>query len=399
MQNFFYLLCASVVLLAQSATAQSAKQLLAYVVTLQGDTLRGTVQKTAEWRYQSQIQFSATTGSVKEYAPNDIRAFCIEDKLYYTARLTKIEGEEKTYFLREVVRGPVSLHEGYDGQRKPIFFLEKDTKTTAVVERYLVATLKMLLPDCPQLVFDDEAYRRRTYKYNSGSLAETIMKYNQCVTPNPPSTLMKIEEKLVFAFGAKAGLGLCFAKPDGHVVRFMNGKETESRAPGLGLSGGLLMNAGLPSSRWSFQMELLVSQRNARTTYTGRSTLTEYEGEVVYRAMHLQVPLLIKYDFNQARKGPFVLFGVQFARALSLAGANLTETGLQFAVPVISFPLEENLSVQGLGGIGWNMPLQNRKTVAFELRFEHSLQEQFYLSGFEVLGQTFVAQLMASYRW
>jgi hypothetical protein len=399
MQNFFYLLCASVVLLAQSATAQSTKQLPAYVVTLQGDTLRGSVQKTAEWRHQSQIQFSAATGPVKEYAPSDIRAFCIEDKLYYTARLTKVEGEEKTYFLREVVRGPVSLHEGYDGQRKPIFFLEKDNKTTAVVERYLVATLKLLLPDCPQLVFDDEAYRRRIYKYNSGSLAETVMKYNQCVTPNLPSTLMKIEEKLVFAFGAKAGLGLCFAKPNGHVVRFMNGKETESRAPGLGLSGGLLMNAGLPSSRWSFQMELLVSQRNAQATYSGRSTVTEYRGEVVYRAMHLQVPLLIKYDFNKARKGPFILLGAQFARALSLAGANLTEVGLQLARPVVDFPLEEGFSVQGVGSLGWNMPLGKRKSVAIELRLEHSMPGQFYISNEDVIGQTFVAQLMASYRW
>jgi hypothetical protein len=399
MQNFFYLLCASMVLLAQAATAQSTKQLPAYLVTLQGDTLRGSVQGTAEWRYQSQIKFSPIDGTIKEYKPNDIRAFCIEEKRYYTAKLTKIEGEEQAYFLREVVRGPVSLYEGYDGQQKPIFFLEKDNKTTAVVERYLVATLKMLLPGCPQLVFDDEAYRRRTYKYSSGSLAETIMKYNQCVTPNLPSTLMKIEEKLVFRFGAKVGLGTCAVNPIGSVLPLMNGIESKSRPLGVGFAGGMLMNAGLPSSRWSFQMELLLSQRYAQAGYTGRSTLALYEGQVNYRVMHAQVPLLIKHSFSKTKKGLFVFIGLQFARSLNLAGANLTEVNSLQLGPVVNLPLEEGISVQGVGGLGWNLPMQNRKAVTVELRLEHSVQEQYFTSSAEVFGRTFVAQLMASYYW
>jgi hypothetical protein len=399
MQRFFHLLLLSLAGLVPAAGAQIPKQFPGYIITLDGDTVRGTIDRQKNWQYQRQIRFTGVDGQKKEFKPGQIVAYYFEHNAYFVSRqITLFDGDNKR-FMREVVRGHVSLYEGYDEQRQLQYFLHKDGRTIALNKYRLTSQLGKVVPECPTLKFDENAIRRNTYRYAYASLVPTIMEYNRCAWPDEPARIMRRPDTLWYRLGAKAGAGISWLSMQGSIVPQVSGHEASTSTPGLGTMAGLFITLTKPKARLSAQMELLASYRAGSVGYTGRTSAYRSQGEITYRAVHAQLPIFLKYHFQRAHFGPFMAFGVQLATQLSLGSSRVEETNLDRNLTYSSIPLDEYVSTNGLLAIGWDFELAKAKSLGLEVRALRTLGGQFFVTGTTIVGQAGLVQLMLSYRW
>jgi hypothetical protein len=399
MQKIFHLLLLSLAGLAPAAGAQTPKWWPGYVVTPQGDTLRGQIERRDDWRYQNSVRFAGSGGQEQKYDPGELKAFCINQKQYYVSTFVEIDSPGVVIFAREIVRGHASLYEGLDVENKLAYFINQDGKTTLLPWRYLVPMLNTLIPHCPQLVFDKAAIRRRQYRYNYASLMPTLMEYNRCAHPTEPLRLMRPRDSLVVLWGAKMGGGFHSTTMTGTATRLVGGVERNGNQLGPALAVGGFVNLTKPSARLSIQVEALVSRRASKDGYLGRSTLLQYQGEANYQVWHAQVPIFLKYHFFRSHTGPFLMLGAQFAIDLDRANSRLREYNLIQGLKSVDVTLDEAVTTYGLVGLGYDFPLGNQRAFGVELRLDRSLQNQYFTVGVPVNGTALCGQLLLSYRW
>lgn len=398
MQKSFYLLL-GLAWLAPTAGAQIPKQFPGYIITLDGDTLRGMIDRQKNWQYQRQIRFTGADGQKKEFKPEQIVAFYFENNSYFVSReIALLDGDNKR-FMREVVRGHVSLYEGYDEKKQMQYFLHKDGRTITLSKYRLTSQLSKIIPECPTLKFDEEAIRRNTYRYVYANLVPTIMEYNRCAWPEEPARIMRRPDTLWFKMGAKAGMGVSWLSVKGSIVPQVSGHETKTGTPGPATMAGLFMTLTKPKARLSVQLKLLASYRAGSMSYTGRTVAYRSQGEISYQAVHAHLPVFLKYHFHRAHFGPFVAFGVQLATQLSLGSSRVEETNLDRNLTYASIPLDEYVSTNGLLAVGWDFELAKAKSLGLEVRALHTLGGQFFVTGTTIVGQGGLVQLMLSYRW
>jgi hypothetical protein len=82
-----------------------------YIITLGGDTLRGTIDYRTDGR-NARVCLFCREGDTEfgRYSPADISGYRLTDNgAFYVSRRVPIDGEEKTLFLEYLIKGGVSL--------------------------------------------------------------------------------------------------------------------------------------------------------------------------------------------------------------------------------------------------------------------------------------------------
>ena len=103
-----------------------------YIITLQHDTLRGTIDYRAEQRNIRQCDFKKEgTQEFVTYKPGEIECYSIPSaNAFYKTLTTKIEGRDSTFFASCLVRGAMNLYRIANNMDADLFILQKNDGET-----------------------------------------------------------------------------------------------------------------------------------------------------------------------------------------------------------------------------------------------------------------------------
>ena len=112
--SVFVRLVLTIILLALSVTMSMAQTnpKLGYVITNNGDTIRGIIDYRTNDRLSKQCDFWANGGGEgKTYKSGDIEGFRFDDNgKYFVPRRLNLDGEPQLYFTEFMVQGKMNLY-------------------------------------------------------------------------------------------------------------------------------------------------------------------------------------------------------------------------------------------------------------------------------------------------
>jgi opacity protein-like surface antigen len=351
-----YLLLAacSLPLLAQTFNTKPG-----FIITLDGDTLRGLVRDRSD--LSEQVLFKAEAASnFTSYTPDDIAAFAIEDEYFYEVKSVN----KKKIFLLTLVKGTLSLYQ----LRERLYYIEKENGTLYPLEkkdtiidnkfredkRY-IGVLQYLMPNCERVTRD-----LKTVKFTSADLFEIVKDYNLCINPDSTENTQTYKEAATtrIAKGVKVGFfsnQLTYFVPGGLYYR----DEFEVKNS---VTGGIFVRF-FPKRAFSFQPELLLVQKGG-TIMMNRSTRKE---QTNISLTFLQVPFSIYYTLPTQKINPFIFaggaIGVGVVRNVSRTN---TTTGESLTVII-----DNDDIAYRLGG-GLEYKLSSSLTLQLEYMYEQS---------------------------
>lgn len=198
-------------LLISGATLYAQEPLNGYIVPTNGDTLRGLITFSEQFRTPRFIKYQKViTDAPVTYNPSDVVSFYIEEKkqYFYTHTLdvdirsvrqdslltdnSQPIQKQKTIFLLKLVEGPVSLYHHYDF--KPHYFLYRNGKfEELIVVRFKISRSAMLDNDVATLdvykqllqnsYSDCETRPIKDIKFNYKDFSRFVNEYNECKQP------------------------------------------------------------------------------------------------------------------------------------------------------------------------------------------------------------------------
>lgn len=176
--------------------AQQAGWLPGYVVTIQGDTFRGTIKMGnnifSDARYDAchEVKFKNPRGIRIYFTPPFVKSYVRGADEYFTYRAP--QGKEVwSVFIKRLVKGPVDLYVYYGERKSFMYFLKKPGDKFIILESDSPALLfdrvrikAMLLDyfkDCPMVVkkIDDGTFN--IYHLHLKDIPKMVDEYNGCV--------------------------------------------------------------------------------------------------------------------------------------------------------------------------------------------------------------------------
>ena len=108
-----------------------------YIITLQNDTVRGTID------YRSDAQNAATclfkpdgADSYRRYAPQDIAGYRLANEgIFYVTRTFPVDGVDKTFFAEFLLQGGVSLYRYQNDGFEHYYFVDEDGKVAQLTDK------------------------------------------------------------------------------------------------------------------------------------------------------------------------------------------------------------------------------------------------------------------------
>lgn len=103
-----------------------------YILTNEGDTIRGTIDFRSETKNAQSCRFKAdSTSEYRSYLPGEIRGYRLEgDGVFYVTRSFPVEGISKTFFAEYLLQGGISLYR-YQEHTCDYFYLENQKGNVA----------------------------------------------------------------------------------------------------------------------------------------------------------------------------------------------------------------------------------------------------------------------------
>ena len=191
-----------------------------YVVTLEQDTLRGTIDHRGDVRNSKLVVFRNEKGEQQKYSPEEIKGYVVDGTAFksYTTTVDHVSlgTKEKTYFLKVLESGRVDFLYLRDDQSSDRYFIVKDEgdlleltndytirlidgKNKKLYDRKYLATLRLNLTDCDEI--DNLAIKA---EFTEKALFELIHKYNNCFRTEESESSFK-EAKLQVRIELYAG--------------------------------------------------------------------------------------------------------------------------------------------------------------------------------------------------
>lgn len=120
------ILTAGLLVLAMTATAQK-NPMAGYILTLQNDTLYGTIDYLSGTKMAWNCQFRKDGETTfRTFTPQDIKGFRMTDNgAYYVSRTFPLHGEQQTFFAEFLLKGGVSIYRHEEGDQE-YFYLEDE---------------------------------------------------------------------------------------------------------------------------------------------------------------------------------------------------------------------------------------------------------------------------------
>ena len=161
-----------------------------YIITLQNDTIRGTIDYLTEKKSERVCKFCKHgENSFVNYSPDDIKAYRADNnEFYYVAKTVDVEGKSVKLFAGYLVKGGMSLYrfliggkdyyllEGENGETAQILDASVVNNTADVMQttiRHNMASVSRVFTAHPQ-----ELNRFKTSSFNANDLSDIVINYN-----------------------------------------------------------------------------------------------------------------------------------------------------------------------------------------------------------------------------
>ncbi len=324
-----------------------------YIVRNGNDTVRGQVNDL-QWKQGPYIlEFRPSGGEAKSYSPGEIRGFGYGNHHYRservfirtsavtpTAKLTYKSTPDQAYaqvFLKELVRGKISLFVHSSASDDSHFFLQQDADslTELILHRYLIQSgggylstevnryrqqLGYYFSDCP-----DVQKKLATLPYTEKAITGIFNEYNLCMDPafRPQSNPKKKRQVALSVFGGYASTA----------IRLRTDlPEWEGASPDVSADGFGGVGLELGSSR-EFSHTFLFTEVTYRSFSNGGSHTTVYnpsfrdEFDYQFDMRYLAFQVGARHEFTKGMLRPFICGGGSLAVGLDQSGS-ITRTTL-----------------------------------------------------------------------
>jgi hypothetical protein len=305
-----------------------------FIVTTQGDTLKGLVNSKDYGSTLKVVKYKAHADSEpRSFSAKNISAFYIEpyDELYFsriasidkkpieTAKLEKDDRNPKfvidTVFLKQIARGKVNLYT-YQDDIKKHFFIEKagelkelllikyyySPKNASVTSEVYKEQLKQVLLDCPSL---------NPYKVDleEKPLIRLLRQYQECVGEKIV-TESKKNSSNSFRFYILGSLLTSFAKYTGNDLYVSNLSSEQMKYKHrytFAVGAGAEFSSKRKTNPFSFTFEAYWRKESYDTDPIQSSvvSLTEKREEIGFST--IQVSPSVKYTFNPQQASKFFI--------------------------------------------------------------------------------------------
>lgn len=298
----------------KSVTAQD-NYVAGYVVTLQGDTLMGTINNERWLNSPKSIQYKNAQGIVFKYEPKDIKGFLIENKFAYLSENTRYDStsnkvdelpntpqpafKNEVLFLRIIVLSRLSLLAYETPGRTHLFIKGEDGRVEELINHRFrtsgeirenmgyITQLKTYLNDCPKVTVSSNS------PYSNDFISKLIVKYNEC--RQRQSQVFDTKEKTI----VRPGLVLAVAYD----------QYRPSFEGGMGYGAGGFVNLVFPNKNYG---RSLYSELAYRKTADQLSRKTDE----VYKVQSIQWSTIFRFRIIPQLKGLLVGGGVSFSGGL-----------------------------------------------------------------------------------
>ncbi len=324
-----------------------------YIVTLQGDTLKGWVNFRKPGLNSRECMFrSSLPEKDQKFKASEIKGYGLTEGRHYrsyvlketSATLNRRKASPKSYFLNMLVAGKADLFYVRDISGKNRFFIQKDTvftelevkeytqvnpatgKQVKVRSKHYIGTLTNLFQDCKTL---QPAINETGFK--TTALSGLVKNYNTCLHPDSLYFAQKpIKSKTTI--GVIAGTNYTFIKFYAPYLRTAVAADYTNQP---GFSAGVTMNNTLPmvNNKLSLQTELLLVQNKFQSLYTYRHTVEnkfiDYHVNADATLYSLKLPFQLRYSFNFRKLKPYVNGGIILSHDLTVKENGFIESEFQ----------------------------------------------------------------------
>ncbi|MDO1451472.1 outer membrane beta-barrel protein [Rhodocytophaga aerolata] len=309
-----------------------------YIVTHNGDTLRGFVDNRTETKNARQVGFKSTlSGEVTKYDPTTINAYGLTgDKMYEAKTIPVDSTSTQKAFVELLVKGKISL---YRFKNDGSLYIEKDAKPLQAlyqtdikvyrnglpyiqIRKNYIGTLQWYMSDCSQIQKKiDHA------KLDYLSLMKIVDAYNHC--GQEKGSLRTKRKFIVISAGAVGGLQVSkmHSSTEGRgLVEYINHAQF---GYSLQPSGGVFIKTNFPwiTTKISLYAEGQYTKAHYSSNYvwTMPNAVVNYREELAYTLSYLRIPVLLRYTFPRGRIKPFVQAGGTFDFILSQSSRHISE--------------------------------------------------------------------------
>lgn len=387
--------CALLCLIVAASSVSAQQNFLpGYLVTPDGDSLKGYLSRSQSRSHVPSVQFRDFSQKTSTYTPEDLQAFAAGDAVYISAEVevdkSARAGDELDFspalnlvkrkvFLARLASGKKELYHYWDENGQDNFYIhsgknyellklkiyrKKEDDGSMAIRRELqyLEQLSLYLKDCTSI-----KYRLLNVGYDAVSLQKLFNYYSRCTAEKIEfKKTNKAEQKSYSPYGVVIGGAETKLHFSGH-EDIATKAEFSSRST---FSIGMYANASLAGKRekWSLYNEVLFTrfagmgehsyQKNEEVRYT-------YYHEIV--AIQLNLASMLRYRKQMGVVGIFANLG---------AGVAYTMSDKSQSFYIIQFPVSrkhyedtplplKDVQFKGLAGTGFSIG-----PVSFEARYE-----------------------------
>lgn len=325
-----------------------------YVLSIEGDTLKGLLDYQDWKRNPKSISFKSKVGEEKRYAADQIDQFYVKtaNELYF-GRIVRTDQSSlrssdvinllnqniyktDTVFLKVLVKGEKNLFQFDDGKR--VHFLigengnirELEIKKQRVSQNsgYAVLTINMyreqlrsVMSDCTPKNVDINRLM-----YGTKSFIKVFLAYHECKSSHV-EYINQSNDAFKFVFGITGG-----AQSTNVKVSSSEGFPTlvsDDYSTSYGPIAGLTCDIIIPKSRgaWSIANSLIYSNYSTSEVTVLPSGLNTYTSDININFSHVKLTNLFRFKFVSNHKfSPFINLGISNSFALKSEFYSIRET-------------------------------------------------------------------------
>ncbi len=302
------------VLISHTSFAQE-NYLPGYVVTLEDDTIRGTIDYRNWKKNPDKIKFvERLNDQLFIYTPLDINGFGIADEIYISAVLdvevsprktnqlnisSELKIQSDTIFLQTIIQGKKSLYYNNSSINKNLYVKNNTGFDLLVYKKYVaesvikenekyIGQLSLYLHDCPSI-----QSKLKHVNYSKESLEKLFIFYYGCMQSG--MEFHKEVEKTSTEIGVLAGVSLTSLKFQSGSYDYLTKADY---IQSINFTAGLFLDIILPRNqrKWSIYNELIFTSYEVKGSYNDfvndeRYTITYTEIGYSYLKMNNMIRL------------------------------------------------------------------------------------------------------------
>ena len=291
-----------------------------YVVTINGDTIRGFIESHNWIINPSKIFFKEkATASLTSFTPLTCKGFGVDGNVYESATVQlevspyntselkpdrELHLENKTAFLETIVKGTKALYSLKNGENNEQYYIknndgfelliykryikEKDGQSSIASNTRYVNQLALYLQD-----YNDVQARLINTNYTKSSLKSLFIAYYEATKGK--TAFVKTSEKVSITFGVMAGISFNKLTLTSDSFSDLQGSNFK-QSVGTAIGGSLALIVPNTKKRWSLQNDLLLA------SYKVTSSINDYVDkdkftirDITFAYTYLKLTNMVRY--------------------------------------------------------------------------------------------------------